>query len=436
MKRLLALTLLFSVSSFSIFAIDSEKLKENLEKSQHLTELMMDEEYVKRQKAIAEEKRLKKEAETELYDEILDVKYHLESSYILEGKFLRMEFFRKPGTFSIFCMPEDGGTVPLLATHDLSASTCFLMKLDEKVYHLGKSPRVLRELRRLSDGAQLVYSFENGIRLIADFSFEASRESKPEDIIKIQIYVLNLGKETHSVDLKGIFDTICGEVSSVHFTTEKRSKIRFETRYTNADLHSERTVISANDKAYFQFVLDSLNVTPVESVTLANIDELYKMDWDSGFRKGRGFSNIRGYDDSGIMIDWPEFMLLPDEKAVFTFYIAAASSDEYPLGLTYADGILVLDKKQQDDSALLDFNNQNLDPAQDELQKEKTVNSDKRTDVEFVVPPVKDYQLDSGYIQDLIDKIDRLQSSKNVDKKELLKLNAELDAILEKLRRQ
>ncbi|MBQ9622828.1 MAG: hypothetical protein IJR39_05770 [Treponema sp.] len=436
MKRPLVLSLLFlSLSSFSTFAIDSEKLRENLENSQHLTELMMDEEYVKRQKAIAEEKRLKKEAETELYDGVLGVKYHLESSYILEGKFLRMEFFRKPGTFSIFCMPEGEGSVPLLATHDLSASTCFLMKLDEKVYHLGKSPRVLRELRRLSDGgAQLVYSFENGMRLIADFSFVASRESKPEDIIKVRLYVLNLGNENHSVDLKGIFDTICGEVSSVHFTTEKRSKIRFETRYSNSDLHSERTIISANDKAYFQFVLDSQNVTPIESVTLANIDELYKMDWDSGFRKGRGFSNIRGYDDSGIMIDWPEFALPPESKTEFTFYIAAATSDEYPLGLTYADGILVLDKKQQDDSALLDFNNQN--PAQEEPQKENAVNSDKRTDVEFVVPPIKDYQLDSGYIQDLIDKIDRLQSSKNVDKKELMKLNAELDAILEKLRRQ
>ena len=181
-------------------------------------------------------------------------------------------------------------------------------------------------------------------------------------------------------------------------------------------------------------MLDSQNVTPIESVTLANIDELYKMDWDSGFRKGRGFSNIRGYDDSGIMIDWPEFALPPESKTEFTFYIAAATSDEYPLGLTYADGILVLDKKQQDDSALLDFNTQN--PAQEEPQKENAVNSDKRTDVEFVVPPIKDYQLDSGYIQDLIDKIDRLQSSKNVDKKELMKLNAELDAILEKLRRQ
>ena len=66
----------------------------------------------------------------------------------------------------------------------------------------------------------------------------------------------------------------------------------------------------------------------------------------------------------------------------------------------------------------------------------QTENPVRRTDVEFIVPPIKDYQLDPEYIQQLIDKIDALQSSKEVNKTEIMRLNAELDAILEKLRRQ
>ena len=73
------------------------------------------------------------------------------------------------------------------------------------------------------------------------------------------------------------------------------------------------------------------------------------------------------------------------------------------------------------------------DSAKEVVKKE---NADKRTNVEFIVPPIRDYQLDPEYIQQLIDKIDSLQSSKDVNKKEIMRLNAELDAILEKLRRQ
>ncbi len=437
MKKILIFTLL-CISVFSIFAIDDEKFKENFENSHHLTELMMDEDYVRRQKERAEAERAKREAATELYDGVLGVKYHLESSYTLEDEFLWMEFFAKTGTFGIYCKPKSSLSVPMLDTHDLSSSTAFLMKLDGRWYHLGKSNCVRRELRRLADGAQLVYSFTNGIRLVADFSFKASRESRPADIIKVKLYVINLGKEIHTVDLRGIFDTICGEGSSVHFTTEARSKIRNEARYSASELHKQRAIISSCDDASFQFVLDALTVTPVKMVTMANIDELYKMDWDSGFRKGRGFSNIRGYDNSAVMIDWPEFLIQPEGKAEFTFYIAAAATEEYPLGLVYADGILLLDKKPtDDDDAILDFKNEgSLESPSQEALSQPELAKEKKTDVEFIVPPIKDYQLDSGYIQDLIDKIDKLQSSKNVDKKELRRLNAELDAILEKLRQQ
>lgn len=436
MKKLL-LKILFCTSFFSIFAIDNEKFKDNLDNSHHLTELMMDEEYARRQKAISEAERLKREAETELYDGVLGIKYHLANTYELVSDFLRMEFYQKPGTFSIYCMPEGCLDVPLLATNDLSSSTAFFMKLDDRIYNLNSSNRVRRELRRLSDGAQLVYSFDNGVRLIADFSFLKSRESMPADIIRVRLYVLNLGKSSHTVDLKGVFDTVCGEGNSVHFTTEAKRKVRNETRFSYADLKEERTVYSSSDNASFQFVLDGPNVSPVEMVTLANRDEILKMGWDYGFRKGRGFTNIRGYDDSAIMIDWPDFVLPADGKTEFTFYIAASGPDEYPLGITYADGILEIEKSRQDTALLLDFKepdkNTEVQPNAPESQGE---NEGKRTDVEFIVPPIKDYQLDSAYIQDLIDKIDKLQSSKDVDKKELKHLNAELDAILEKLRRQ
>ena len=56
---------MLSLAVLSAYSIDDKKLKENIGQSRHLTELMVDEEYAKRQKALAEERRAKIEQETE-----------------------------------------------------------------------------------------------------------------------------------------------------------------------------------------------------------------------------------------------------------------------------------------------------------------------------------------------------------------------------------
>lgn len=366
-------------------------------------------------------KQKNRESETEKFDEALDENYHSESYYVLEGKFLRVELFARTGTFNIYCRTREGKDVPLLSAADLFSSSGFVMKVDGVRQPLVNSLRVKKELRRLENGAQLVYRLENRIRLVVDFLLIASREDKPEDIVQVRLFALNEGKSPHDIEIRGIFDTVCGEIASVHFTTANNSKVRNELRFSHADMQRERAVISSNGTVSFQFVLDGIDITPVDSVTFANIDELHKMDWDSGLRKGRGFSTIRGYDDSGMMIGWPQFTLPVNERHDLVFYIAAADNEETPRGLLYADRILYAPVEPEE-------------PGEEE--KPPVENPDKRTDVEFIVPPIKDYQLDPEYIQNLIDRIDSLQSSKDVNKKEIQRLNAELDAILEKLRRQ
>lgn len=357
-----------------------------------------------------------------LHDGYLNVDYQVEPYCVLSRDFLKIECFGKSGTFNIYCAASDKKEKPLLSTADLSSSTGFLVKMDETLYNLNKDRRVLRELRKLDDSVQLVYTIEEDVRLIVDMSLASSQNNLKFDIIKISAYIINISGKNHTVGFKGIFDTACGEVSSVHFTTDSGIKIRNETCFSARDLQKERTVSSSDSDVSYQFVLDGIKVSPVESVILANIDELYRMKWDAVIRKGRGFTNNKAYDNSGIMIKWPDFELKADSKVENTFYIACANNGEVPQGLYYVDKVLL--------DAPVENNEEK--PAEDN----KNDNLDKRTDVEFIIPPIKDYQLDPGYIQDLIDRIDALQSSENVDQKTVTRLNAELDAILEKLRRQ
>ena len=329
----------------------------------------------------------------DLHDGFFDADYCLETYYVLSDNLIRVELFGKSGTFNIYCLSAEEKEKPLFSCSDLSDSTGFLLKVDETVYRLNKDKCVHRELRHFENGAQLVYTTDANVRFIIDFSFEASLEDKPADIIKISTYVINLSNTTHWIGLKGIFDTSCGEVAAVHFTTDAGSRIRNECAFSEKDIVKERTVVSSDGIVSFQFVLDGRIVSPVDSVIVANVDELYRMNWDPLIRKGRGFTNI-----------------------------AVADNGESPRGLFHVDK---LPKTNDSDSE-----------KQDKEPEPKSPNRDKRTGVDFIIPPIRDYQLDPAYIQDLIDKIDALQSSDNVDQKTISRLNAELDAILEKLRRQ
>ena len=61
----------------------------------------------------------------------------------------------------------------------------------------------------------------------------------------------------------------------------------------------------------------------------------------------------------------------------------------------------------------------------------------KKPEVDFIIPPVDDYQLNPEYIQNLINRINSLQSNPEfVDRNEIKQLNAELDAIMKKIRQR
>jgi len=364
-----------------------------------------------------------------LHDGYLETDYTLEKYLNLTGEMLRVELFGKTGSFNIFCKNQEGQEVPLFSSANMCTSTGFLLKIDGRMHRINAESRIIRELRKYDNGAQLVFTVDNNVRFVIDFSLIKSASDKPEDIVRIRTYAINLGLESHSVDIKGIFDTVAGEASSVHFSTEKNTKIRNETRFVLEEIQRERTAVCTNDSTSFQFVFSGNQIQPIDSIVFANVDEIYKMEWDSGIRKGRGFTNIRSYEDSAIMVDWPSFMLSPDQKIENTFFIAAATNDESPRGIFYVDNYERIKAENSEEAEKTEETEEKAAPPAKE-------NSDKRTDVDFVVMPIKDYQLDPEYIQALIDKIDILQSSKNVDKKEIQKLNAELDAILEKLRQR
>ena len=430
-KILVALFLCVSLSA-RVFADDGDaesQTRESTELTEKSAESKKSDDAKKKKK---EQKKAAKEKLTEKTDDFFGVKYHTTDYYNCKKNFLRAEFIGPKGNFNIFVQSEKGERA-LLSLADSFASSSFYLKIDKKLYRLNEANNIKREIRRLDkdSGAQLVYTVAKTIQVFIDFSFIASREKYDEDIVQIKTYLVNISGRKHSVALRALLDTSCGESSGHPFVTATGTKIDNEVQFIASDMKSERCIIVSNGENTFQILLDGGDITPVRFVTLGNVDVLRRMDWNASSVRGRSFTDSRANADSAVMIDWEETKLIPGDTTDVTFFIAAADDFESPYGLYYIDGLEIPEEeKKEEDEVALPVIKKPLKPKPEEE------NLDKRTDVEFVVPPIKDYQLDPEYIQRLIDRIDSLQSSDNVNPVEVSHLNAELDAILEKLRQQ
>ena len=235
------------------------------------------------------------------------------------------------------------------------------------------------------------------------------------DMVRLTVYVTSLSDKTQKVAVKALFDTILGENRDYHFTTASGGQIDAACQFLSFD--DERWVASSNGKTTAQFLLSGKTVSPVEAVTVANRDELYRSRWIPVIKERSGFNGVLAYNNSALAISWPAFELEPEKTGTITMYIALASDGESPRGEEFLEEVTV------------------VEPVVEETAPDKNGFVIRKPDVEFVVPPITDKQLDPAYIQQLIGRIDSLQSDPElVDRTEVRQLNAELDAILEKIR--
>ncbi|MBQ0050503.1 MAG: hypothetical protein KBT11_00395 [Treponema sp.] len=395
-------------------------------------------------------KKLTKEEKAELRfkqnavkDENLDILYMPVSSYEIEKKSIALKLEKK--SFNILVKPEHGISVPVLSSVDNSDSSYFVVKIGNSIYNLSQDNAVKKQVRRTKDGAQLAFVRPELFQITVDFKLISSKEKEgfDEDAVQMTVYATNLSGKSRDISVKAVLDTALGENTSAHFITADGRKINNESSYDIFDFETMRYLLSSDGRTSSQIMLFGEKISPVLRVVVANPSIIKNLGWDEAVNTKRTFNHISSFNNSAVMIEWPKVQLDPKATAENTFFIFTAADDEKCRGMNYIDGVEPL--VQQIKTSDLPENKAAAQPPAPTIKVERTpskfmnVNdvSDKRTNVDFVVPPIKDYQLDPRYIQNLIDKIDSLQSdSGSVNKNEIQRLNAELDAILAKLRQQ
>lgn len=341
---------------------------------------------------------------------------------------LRMSFRPKIGSFNIFVIDENNKEQSVFSTHNEFSASSFYLKCGKEIYKLNSASGVKTETLQTEKGAVVKYTISNVAKVSVFFDFMKSDEQNDYDMIKISAEIENLGTRQKKIALKGVFDTVLGEKDLNHFFSSENVAINTEKIYRT--MKDERWFVSKNDKYSMQFLLDGVDITPIECVLLGNKTTFDSNAWIPSLSIDKSFDSFVSYNDSEVCIIWPEVSILPNEKDSFVFYLAFAANGEKPQG-----NYFIGDKKEE----VVEVKKEKPVVKKEvvKVPEEEKVKETKKEipDVKFDVATLSREKLSQEYVAGLMERIANLEDSgENVDREELLMLNAELDAILEILR--
>ena len=317
------------------------------------------------------------------------------------------------GAFNIRYAPEkSSSSTNFFVSHNDYATTYFSVLVDDTAYQLRRGSISSIQLVDQNDGAGLVFKIRDKLNVAVNLTPVADVISSGQGAVKVEVVLENISSTTLNVALKGIFDTILGENSGVHFVTARYPYVSTEASFS--DMEQLQWVRSSNGNESIQFLFEGNGISSPKMVVLANKDVVTSDSWMPIIKTGRTFNSVFSYNNSAICALWDKMSLTPSTKGAVTFYITLASKAKIPPTASF------LGPKQG---------------AGNLTDGDKILYTDEYG-VVYTVGDITDSMLNMQYINDLLDRIRNLEEDPaHIDRNELLRLNAELDAILEKARR-
>lgn len=344
------------------------------------------------------------------------------------------------GTFNFAVLNDNDKYVPVLSTANEYTSSGFFLKAGKKRYRLLADKNVQPSILKLPAGFNLTYKVAKAAEVSVNFEAVRSYPESDVDMVKISAEIKNVGQKTDEFALRLVLDTILGETGDYHFFGADNTPIKNEALYRS--MKEQRWIFSRNSNADMQILFDGADITPTETVALANYATLEQTSWEPDMVVYRTFDTVLSYKNSAIGINWPAVRIRPEQTSKVVFYIALAADGKLPQGTIFVGGKAPEPVKAEPETEFV-FPGEKVVPAPIEegvVDTKPVTPVDEfavRRDVPFNVNNLSKEQLTLEYVQNLIDRISALEeNSSSVNRKEILQLNAELDAILSVLRQQ
>lgn len=361
------------------------------------------------------------------------------------------------GSYQIYAVDKNEKTYPVLASYNEFTTTYFSVLAGKAEYRLNVENGIRTVARKMKDGGQLIYGIPGVADVLVDFTCLKSSEEAEPDIVKITASITNAGKRVKTFAFKSVMDTYLGEKSGSHFSTADAKKVNHEAQFRT--MKDTRWIKSSNGDTSVQILVYGADITAPDVISLANKDVMNLPSWEPVVVPSRTFDNVISYNNSSVALNWKPQDLKPGETTATVFYIALASDGDEPQGVKYITSLEKPAEEETPAAAPMPAPTPAPAPAPvpvptpapapapapvptpapapvPETVKATVPPEDSSTGLPSVNPSaITDEQLTPDYIQKLLDRINSLKSDgSDTNAEEILRLDAQLDAILERLR--
>lgn len=372
---------------------------------------------------------------------------------------IRLRAKIRKGTFNIGVIDDRTyRTIPVLNTSDEYISTGFYLKAGDKIINLNTDTRVKYTGWKTDTGMVLGYRVENIADVMVYFDCFQSDSEYDIDTMKVTVTVTNTGKKRSKFAVKAVLDTVLGETDRHHFYNYENHPVKNEIGVRK--FNDFPWLISKNSAASMQLILNGGEATAPELLALANYSTLAGRTWEPDLLSYRTFDTVLAYDNSACGLIWPAKNLSVKEQSSDVFYISLSVGDRLPSGAAFIGAGSAEDSVSEEilSTKTVQYKNEGLDAGvksdvktdsvseevapveKQNSENEKSVLEENNSAmkvpyVEFDVQTLTREQLSSDYIQKLLNRIAELEETdSSLNRDELDRLNAELDAILEAIR--
>ena len=217
---------------------------------------------------------------------------------------IRLVLHEESSRFSLY-LQREGGWQPLFVAEDPRTSALDVLE-GNRVLRIGDAGTFAQRVEETANGARFVWTSPT-LEIAQEFALTRGVRSESFDAVEVRVSITNRGEEPARVGARMLLDTYLGERSNTHFSTPGVDQINREARLEPGPVNAYVASVASEDSPWgFQLMLTGQTITEPEAAILANWKRLSDSSWDYEVNRTRNFNRLPySINDSALLLVYP-----------------------------------------------------------------------------------------------------------------------------------
>ncbi len=249
------------------------------------------------------------------------------SALEIERGDVRLVLHEETSRFSLYLHRDDAWT-PLFVAEDPRTSALDVLE-GNRVLRIGDAGIFAQRVERTDNGARFVWASPT-LEVVQEFSLTRGVRSEDFDAVEMRVSITNRGEEPSRIGARLLLDTYLGEGGNTHFVTPGTDRINREARLSPGPVNAWVASVRSPEASWgFQIMLSGEATTEPQAAVLANWKRLADSSWDYEVNETRDFNRLPySINDSALLVLYPVEQLRSGDS----YSVVAQMGDLSPQG--------------------------------------------------------------------------------------------------------